>query len=74
MTSNDTNTNAWSEKLSACESEVGMRHISFWLVGFDLMEVGPRVGTSSILTVPSNQMLNNNGSSATAAKMEIGNE
>jgi len=74
MTLNNTNTDALSEKLSACESEIGMRHISFWLVGFDLMEVGPRVGTSCILEVRSNQMLKNNGSLATAVNMEIGNE
>jgi len=74
MTLNSTSTDASSELSSRCESEIGMRHISFWLVGLGLTEVGPRVGTSSILGVPSNQMLNNNGSSATAAKMETGNE
>jgi len=74
MTLKNISTDASSELSSRCESEIGMRHISFWLVGFGLTEVGQRVGTSSILTVPSNQILNNNGSSATAAKMEIGNE
>jgi len=74
MTSNDTNTNALLEKSYECESEVGMRHISFWLVGFDLMEVGPRVGTSCILEVRSSPTLKNSGSLATAVNMETGNE
>ena len=74
MTLNNTNTDALSEKLSACESEVGMRHISFWLVGFDLMEVGPRVGTSCIREVRSNQMLRNNGNLEIVEKTETGNE
>ena len=74
MTLNNTNTDALSEKLSACESETGMRHISFWLVGFDLTVVGQRVGTSSIRVVRSNQILNNNGSLAIAEKTETGNE
>lgn len=74
MTSNNTNTDALSEKLSACESEIGMRHISFWLVGFDLTVVGQRVGTSSIRVVRSSPTLNDNGSWVTTANMEIGNE
>ena len=74
MTLNNTNTDALSELSSRCESEIGMRHISFWLVGFDLMVVGKKVGTSSILEVRSSPTLNNNGSWVTAAKMETGNE
>ena len=74
MTLSNTNTDALSEKLSACESEVGMRHISFWLVGFDLTVVGRKVGTSSILEVRSNRILNNNGNLETAVNMETGNE
>jgi hypothetical protein len=74
MTLNNTNTDALSEKLSACESETGMRHISFWLVGFDLTVVGQRVGTSSIRVVRSSPTLKNNGSLATAVNMETGNE
>jgi len=74
MKLNNTNTDALSEKLSACESEIGMRHISFWLVGFDLTVVGQRVGTSSILEVRSNRILNNNGNLETAVNMETGNE
>lgn len=74
MKLNNTNTDALSEKLSACESEIGMRHISFWLVGFDLTVVGQKVGTSSILEVRSNRILNNNGNLAIAVNMETGNE
>ena len=74
MTSNDTNTSALSELSSGCESEAGMRHISFWLVGFDLMVVGRKVGTSSILKVRSSPTLKNSGSLATAVNMETGNE
>jgi hypothetical protein len=74
MKLNNTNTDVSSELSSRCESEIGMRHISFWLVGFGLTEVGPRVGTSGILEVPLNQMLNNNGSLATVVQMENGNE
>ena len=74
MTLKNTNTNVWSEKSSECESEIGMRHISFWLVGFDLTVVGQRVGTSSIRVVRLNRILNNNGNLEIAANMETGNE
>lgn len=74
MTLKNTNTNAWSEKLSECESEIGMRHISFWLVGFEMTVVGQRVGTSAIRVVRSNRILNNNGNLEIAVNMETGDE
>jgi hypothetical protein len=74
MTLKNTNTNAWSEKLSECESEIGMRHISFWLVGFEMTVVGQRVGTSAIRVVRSSPTLKNSGSLATAVNMETGDE
>ena len=74
MTLKNTNTDVLLERSSRCESETGMRHISFWLVGFDLTVVGKKVGTSSIRVVRSNRILNNNGNLEIAEKTETGNE
>jgi hypothetical protein len=51
-----------------------MRHISFWLVGFEMTVVGQRVGTSAIRVVRSSPTLKNSGSLATAVNMETGDE
>ena len=74
MTLKNTNTDVLLERSSRCESETGMRHISFWLVGFDLTVVGQKVGTSSIRVVRSSRILNNNGNLEIAVNTETGNE
>jgi hypothetical protein len=74
MTLKNTNTDVLLERSSRCESETGMRHISFWLVGFDLTVVGQKVGMSSIRVVRSSRILNNNGNLEIAVNTETGNE
>ena len=74
MTSNDTNTNAWSEKLSVCGSGAGMRHIGFYLDGLEMTVDGKKDGMNYTQRVHLKLKLNDNGSLETAVNMETGNE
>jgi hypothetical protein len=74
MTSNNTNTNALSEKSYGCESEAGMRHIGFYLDGLGLTAVGKKAGMTCIKVVHLKLKLNDNGSLEIVENMEIGNE
>ena len=51
-----------------------MKHIGFYLDGYEMMVVGRRVGTNYIPEVHLKMTLRNNGSLEIVENMEIGDE
>lgn len=70
----DINMNALLEKSYKCESEAGMKHISFYLDGQNLMVSGKVDGINCIRTVSLRLMSGSNGNLEIVDNMEIGNE
>jgi hypothetical protein len=74
MTSNDTNTNALSEKSYECGSGAGMKHINFYLDGLEMTVVGKKDGMPYIQKANLRVTSRNNGGVEIVANMETGNE
>jgi hypothetical protein len=74
MTLKNTNTNALLEKSFACGSGAGMKHIGFYLDGYELMVVGRKGGMNYIPEVHLKMTLRNSGHLEIVENMEIGNE
>lgn len=62
------------ERSYECGSGAGMKHIGFYLDGYELMVVGRKVGTTCIPEVHLKMTLRNNGSLEIVEKKETGNE
>lgn len=74
MTSKDTNTNALLERSYECGSGAGMRHIGFYMDGYEMTVVTRKVGTNYIPEVRLKMTLRSNGNLEIVENMETGNE